>query len=110
VTINRELTLVANPLPSAISIQNIKPSASIPGLDDEYEFQTTILVWTGTGYRTYGWYADGDGSDPEVDWPEANAKWITNDQSEIADTTISAGAAFWFRTKAGTVGTVSFAE
>ena len=83
---------------------------TLPGLDDEYEFQTTMLAWTGTGYRTYGWYADGDGSDPEVDWAEADAKWILEDQSDIADVTIPAGTAFWFRTKVGTIGTVSFAE
>ena len=105
-----EFTMIANPTPKAIDIQKIKPSASIPGLDENYAFQTTILLWTGTGYRTYGWYADGDGSDPEMDWPEADAKWILNNQSDIADVSIPAGTAFWFRTTPGTTGTVTFAE
>ena len=82
---------------------------TLPGLDEEFEFQTTLRVWNGVGYTTYGWYADGDGSNPEMDWPEADAKWILNDQSDIADVTIPIGAGFWIYTPTA-AGTVTFTK
>ena len=81
---------------------------TLPGLNDDGEFQTTLLVWTGTGYATYGWADSDDGTNNE--WEEANSKWLLEDGSDIANVTIPMGAAMWFRTTSTATGSVSFAE
>lgn len=108
VTINKEFTLLANPLPKDISIQSIVPDENIPGLDSNYRYQTCLKTWTGNGYNTYIWYDADDGT--EADWPEANAKWLYFNESDVADVTIHVGEGFWISTKAGVNGTISFTE
>ena len=108
VAIANEFTMIANPRPSGLNIQKIVPSETIPGMTDDGDFQTTLLVWTGTGYDTYGWADADDGTNNE--WEEANSKWLLYDGSDIADVTIPMGTAMWFRTKTTTSGSVSFAE
>ena len=107
IDVAKGFNLVANPFPEEIDIQTIQPD--LPGLDANFEFQTTLRVWNGVGYTTYGWYADGDGSNPEMDWPEADAKWILNDQSDIADVKIPIGAGFWIYTPTA-AGSVTFTK
>lgn len=106
VTISDEFTMLAYPLPVSISIQKIVPSATIPGMTAEGAFQTTLLVWDGSGYETYGWADADDGTINE--WPEANSKWLLEDGSDISDKMLNVGQAVWFRTTGE--GTVSFAE
>ena len=108
VEVKSGLNLISNPFPVATNIQDVKPSAEVPGLDADYEFSTKLLRWTGTGYDTYGWYAEGDGTDPEVDWPEADAKWILFDQTDIADVTLNVGEGFWIQTTGS--GSITFSK
>ena len=44
---------------------------TLPGLDENGAFQTTLRVWTGTGYAYYGWLDEDDGTANEV--PEWNS-------------------------------------
>ena len=93
-------------------VQNIQDffagGNTLAGLDGDYEFQSKLLSWTGTGYDTYGWYAEGDGTNPEVDWPEADAKWILFDQTDIADVTLNVGEGFWIQTTGS--GSITFSK
>ena len=107
VAINNNFNLVANPLPTAINIQNIQPSGSLLGLDGEGEFQTTMRVWNGTGYSTYGWLDADDGTENEM--PEWNSKWLLGDMSDLANVTIAAGQGFWIISPKAT-GSVTFVQ
>ena len=72
----------------------IDPSNDLPGLDAEnsYAAQTELQVWTGTGYRTYGWDPDGD---PDV--AGSDHKWVDEDLA-VADVDILIGKGFWIKT------------
>ena len=104
IDVQEGFNLIANPFPSAISIQNIK--TDVDGLSDEGEYQTKIRVWTGNGYDTYGWLDSQDGTDNEA--PEWNSSWLLNDFSDLADVTLKVGEAIWFI--APSAGTVTFTK
>lgn len=87
------LTLISNPYPKSINIQDIQLGETFPGLDAEAEFQTKLLIWEDGGYTTFGWYSAQDGEEQE--WAEAASKWVLNDQSDLATTQIEIGQGFW---------------
>ena len=105
VSVSQGFNLIANPLPADINIQNIQPSASLLGLDENGSFQTTMRVWTGTGYSTYGWLDADDGTANEV--PEWNSKWVLEDSSDLANVTVGIGEGFWLISPSAS-GSVSF--
>ena len=109
VTINPGLNLVSCPYAKDINIQDVKVNG-LPGLKDDFsDFATTILVWTGNGYKTYGYVTTEQANDEENwGWPESGNKWILGDMTDIADVTIPAGAGFWIQST-GT-GTVTFTK
>ena len=99
-------SLLSSPYAKDISIQDIKVSG-LAGLDEGLEnFVTTIMVWTGNGYDTYGYVNAEEAAAWE--WPEAADKWLLSDMSAVAEVTIPAGAGFWLNT-AGT-GSVTFTK
>ena len=104
VNVNEGFNLVANPFPSEISIQDIKMSTA--GIDDEYNFQTTLRVWTGTGYRFYGWLDGDDGTNNDM--PEWDNAWLLDDMTDLASETLSIGEAVWII--APSAGTVTFTK
>ena len=106
VTINPGLNLVSCPYAKEINIQDVKVNG-LKGLDEALEkFVTTIRLWTGTSYDTYGYVNAEEAAAWE--WPEAADKWLLEDMTDIADVTIPAGAGFWVQTT-GT-GSVTFTK
>ena len=100
------LNLVSCPYAKDINIQDVKVNG-LPGLNEAMDyFATTIRLWTGTGYRTYGYITAEEAIANE--WPEAANKWLLGDMTDIADVTIPAGAGFWIQTT-GT-GSVTFTK
>ena len=63
--------------------------------DHDYAVQTELRVWTGTGYNTYGWDAEGD---PEV--AGSDHKWVVPGDLTIASFDIPVGSAVWIKTPA----------
>lgn len=104
VTVYAGLNMIANPFPCAVSIQNIK--TNLEGLDAEGAYQTTMRVWDGEKYTYYGWLDATDGTDNEV--PEWNSSWLEYDFSDIANTTLNVGQAFWLIAPA--TGSVTFTK
>ena len=106
VTINSGFNLISCPYAKEINIQDVKVNG-LPGLNEAMDdFATTIRLWTGTGYDTYGYVTEEEAVLNE--WPEAANKWILEDFTAIADVTIPAGVGFWVRTT-GT-GSVTFTK
>ena len=89
--------LLCNPFPEQISIQQVQ-STDLPGLDEESAFQTTLRLWNGRGYDTFGWLDADDGTANEV--PAWNSKWLLYDMSDLAATNIKVGEGFWIVTTA----------
>ena len=87
-------TLIANPFPSTIDIQQIQPSENLPGLDpdDGYAAQTELRYWNGTGYDTFGWDPDGD---PSIEG--SDHKWV-DETLAVAQKNIEIGKGFWIKT------------
>ena len=104
INLNAGLNMIVNPYPSAVSLQEIK--TDLDGLNDLWEYQTTLLRWTGTGYVTYGWLDGEDGTNNEM--PEWNNSWLLYDMSGLADITLNVGEAVWIN--APTAGTVTFTK
>ena len=100
-------TLLANPFPVAMNVQSVQLSNTIPGLDGDGAFQTELRRWTGTGYRTYGWLADGDGTALEA--PELNCKWYDLDGDQVANFEFRVGEGFWIVSPKA-AGTVTFTK
>lgn len=98
------LNMIANPFPCEISVQDIQ--CDLNGLSDEGAFTTTIRVWTGAGYTTYGWLDGEDGTVNEV--PEWNNSWLLYDMSDLASVTLKVGQGIWFDAPAS--GTVTFTK
>ena len=91
----------------ALDINEAIKVSGLNGLDEGLEkFVTTVRLWNGTGYDTYG-YVNADEA-AAWEWSEAADKWLLSDMSDIADVTIPAGAGFWIKTT-GT-GTVTFTK
>lgn len=84
--------LVGSPFPREWDIQEIQ-SDQFVGLNANDEFQTTTKIWNGTGYTTYGWCADGQGTSGGV--PEFDAKWLREDLTDVAVYTFDIGQGFW---------------
>ena len=104
IDVNEGFNLVANPFPCEISVQNIK--TDLEGLNENWEFTTTMRVWTGTGYRTYGWMDAEDGTNNEM--PEWDSSWLLNNMSDLSDAILKVGEAIWI--VAPSAGTVTFAK
>lgn len=106
ITINSGFNLVSSPYAKDINIQDVKVNG-LPGLtEDMSDFATTIRLWTGSGYDTYGFLTEEEAIANE--WPEAANKWLLSNFSAIADVTIPAGVGFWIKTT-GT-GSVTFTK
>ena len=93
VALSTGLNMVANPFPESISIQTIQ-SDDLPGLDENGDFTAELRIWTGTGYKTYGW--SGFLGDDEDSAP-LNYSWLNQDY-EKANETIAIGTGFWIKT------------
>ena len=89
--------LLSNPYPAPLDI-NTMTSDNLPGLDADFAFQTILKVWNGGGYYTYGYCADGQGTENGA--PAWDGKWLLNDMSDLADVTIPSGNGFWVKTSA----------
>ncbi len=105
VSVSAGATMLANPFPVATDIQSIKPNANLPGLNSSYQFQTKLQVWDGSGYTTYGWSADGDGT--AMGAPSLDGKWLTLSY-QVATATIPIGQGFWLDTTAN--GALTFSK
>ena len=104
VTIEIGLNMLANPYPETVSIQTIQ-APNLPGMDlSTGDFPTQLQIWTGSGYRTYGW-TGYFGDDPES--APYNYKWLDED-SNIATEQLSIGAGFWISTTQS--GSVTFTK
>ena len=108
VNIKPGFSLVSCPYAKDINIQDVKVNG-LPGLNEDFsDFNTTLMTWTGSGYKTYGYVTAEQADDENWLWPESANKWILGDMSDIADVTIPAGAGFWIQTT-GT-GSVTFTK
>ena len=81
-------------------------ATDLVGIDEEYNFQTQMRVWTGTGYRFYGWFDGDDGTNNEM--PEWDNTWLLEDMSDVATETLDIGEAVWII--APSAGTVTFTK
>ena len=91
----------------ALDINEAIKNNGLPGLTEDMSyFNTTVRLWTGNGYDTYGFITEEEAVANE--WPEAADKWLLEDFSAIANVTIPAGAGFWIKTT-GT-GSVTFTK
>jgi hypothetical protein len=104
VDVVKGFNLISNPFPCAISIQEME--CDLPGLDDEGAFQTTVRLWTGNGYTTFGWLDADDGT--INDMPEWNSSWCLYNFSDLAKATLKVGEALWIN--APSAGTVTFTK
>ena len=98
--------MIANPFPAQVPVKSFGTlDSSMPGYDDEYTYDTELLVWNPAtlAYTTYGW-AGTSGTDVDDDSSYDN-QWLDFD-TEITDDTISAGSSVWIH--AGTAGTITF--
>ena len=100
------LTLLCNPFPVAMDIQNIVPDSSVPGYGDGFESATKLLVWGGTGYTTYEWSAAGEGT--AIGDPSQDSKWLTQGGAAVGVATIAVGEGFWINTSGS--GNVTFSK
>ena len=108
VTIKPGLNLISCPYAKDINIQDVKVNG-LPGLNADFsDFDTSIRLWTGTGYDTYGYVTAEQANDENWLWPESANMWILGDMSDIADVTIPAGAGFWVQSTA--TGSVTFTK
>ena len=107
VDVTAGLNLISASYPKAINIQEVVPSAELPGLNEMYEFQTLLQTWDGTAYAIYGYCAAGQGTELFGD-PSWDGKWLTILMDGVADVTLPAGSGFWVQTS-GT-GTVTFTK
>ena len=65
-----------------------------------------MRVWTGTGYRFYGWLDGDDGTNNDM--PEWDNAWLLDDMTDLASETLSIGEAVWII--APSAGTVTFTK
>ena len=107
VDVTAGLNLISASYPKAINVQDVVPSAEVPGLNGDYAFETTLMTWNGSSYTIYGYCAAGQGTDM-FGVPEWDGKWISNGMDAIADVELPAGSGFWVQTTGS--GTVTFAK
>jgi len=79
-------------------------AATMPGFDEDGNYDTTMRVWNGNGYDTYGW-SGTSGTDYAED-PTLDNKWLDFSTMETVSTPIPYGTAVWI--KAGTAGSITF--
>ena len=71
------------------------------GYDDDYNFSTTLRVWNGSEYVTYGW-AGTSGTDVDND-PTLDNTWTDLEAYEVEGETLDTAQGIWIRAaKAGT--------
>ena len=102
------LNLISGAYPKSINIQDVVPSAELPGVKDDYSgFDTTLQIWNGSSYTAYGYCAPGQGEGMfgDSNW---DGKWITTLMDGVADVDFPAGSGFWIQTT-GT-GSVTFTK
>ena len=93
VAINTGLSLVCNPQPAAINIQDIVPDENFDPWGSDF-----IQIWNGSDYETYSYYgedAGGVGANGEAGWGD--------ESQSIVDVTIPAGVGFWVNSSADSV-------
>ena len=73
--------------------------ADADGFDEEINFANEIQVWTGNGYRSYGWTGTS-GTDVLEDGSFDN-QWLNVDLEDDGST-LSRGQGFWIKTAAST--------
>lgn len=73
------------------------------GLDEDYNYTTTLLIWNGNGYNTFGW--TGDSGTEMLDDASFDNQWLNLDL-EDEGTTLDFGKGFWIR--AAAAGTLTF--
>ena len=98
-------SIVSNPFPEVLNIQTIQ-SSNLTGMTSSFAFQTTLRIWDGTGYDTYGWCDADDGT--AMGMPSWNSTWLKEDFSDATDVTIGIGKAFWINTPAAA--TITFTK
>ena len=83
----------------ALDINDAVKNNGLPGLNADFsDFDTKVLVWTGTSYDTYGFVTADQANDENWLWPESAEKWILGDMSDIAAVQVPAGDGFWVQT------------
>lgn len=88
ISVTSGYSLLANPFPETISIQNIQ-SANLPGFDGE-AFNAQLQLWTGEGYTIYGWA--GNVGDAAYD-----NKWLDTTTLNPATVNLDIGKGFWIK-------------
>ena len=98
--------IVANPYPGAVKVSDFGVlDSSFAGVNEDGDYATTLRIWTGNGYKTYGW--SGTGMSENFDDEELDNKWLNNDM-ETDSETIPFGTAVWINAEKS--GTISFAS
>lgn len=98
------LNLVSYPWPMACDLSKITVSGQ-PSYDEDFSPQTTIRVFTGSGYEYYGWSGNLTAENPDLaealaeeqelaDASVLNNKWLDSSY-EIVKTPIEIGKGFW---------------
>ena len=83
----------------ALDINDAVKNNGLPGLNADFsDFDTKVLIWTGTSYDTYGFVTADQANDENWLWPESAEKWILGDMSDIAAVQVPAGDGFWVQT------------
>lgn len=104
VNLSEGYNIVANPYPKSVKITNFgRLDDGFVGYDDNYDFPTTMEVWTGSGYSFYGW-AGTSGTSVDND-PTLDYTWTDLDAYAVNDE-IPAGVSVWI--KAAKSGTITF--
>ncbi len=97
ISVDAGLSLICNPYPQPTNIQSVQ-SSDLAGLDENAMYQSTLMVWNGSEYVTYGWLDADDGTNNDV--PEWNSTWLLYDMSDKANYEIAQGEGFWIQTSA----------
>ena len=104
-TLSSGLNMLAYPWPGEIEISKCGIlDGSFAGFDEDEMFATTLLVWTGNGYKTYGW-SGTSGTDVYEDSSYDN-QWLDSITMEPATAKISYGQGMWI--KAANGGKITF--
>ena len=104
ISLSEGYNMVANPYPGAVKIADFcKLDSSFAGYDNKGKFATTMRVWNGNGYTTYGW-SGTSGTDIDDD-PDYDNQWL-DQKCEITDAILPFGTAVWIN--AANDGTATF--
>lgn len=104
VNLSAGYNMVCNPFPAATPVTSFgRLDNSFVGYNSNYDFATTMKVWTGKGYTSYGW-AGSSGTDVDDD-PDLDYTWTDLD-AEATSAIIPIGTAVWIN--AAQAGTITF--